>query len=457
MVAKDIAWLRDGIASALHWDAETADGVAQAIAAEESPSEVNGILQDFCGSNVDVVALVQVYRSSQPSSAPAVRTRPHISAAPANATAQRGSSARGFTLSTQRGLGNSRDQIQGTGEPTVDGLRVKRNPSKATKAAANDAASASAGVRQTPTLERLMCNCLGCGKIYDCRGTLSASTAAFVESGGVCTFCGLKVSLNRRERSQTRDSSAAATRSTPAAKEAAEAKVGASEANDASEKTAIAFKNRLVAADRDGAKRTAVLDDQADFFEIDNNTWLSEEEKRALRTQQKAVSDAQEARQKRFTVSFDMLGRQVILSDEPNEPTEEAACDSSAATSDAAAAASAATAREIPQGGGTATLAAAAAATYLRIPRNPGLEVQPMFVRPPAKPERGASSDRKPGGPLSSRKNERHGPARPPGIVNGKQSTTTQSRQKRSRAKGARQLPRLQHDDSTSAAIAPEM
>jgi hypothetical protein len=69
---------------------------------------------------------------------------------------------------------------QGTGEPTVDGLRVKRNPSKATKAAANDAASASAGVRQTPTLERLMCNCLGCGKIYDCRGTLSASTAAFV-------------------------------------------------------------------------------------------------------------------------------------------------------------------------------------------------------------------------------------------------------------------------------------
>ena len=40
---------------------------------------------------------------------------------------------------------------------------------------------------------------------------------------------------------------------------------------------AIAFKDRLVEYDRDAAKRTSVIDDQSDYFEIDTNSWLTDE------------------------------------------------------------------------------------------------------------------------------------------------------------------------------------
>ena len=34
--------------------------------------------------------------------------------------------------------------------------------------------------------------------------------------------------------------------------------------------------------DRDAAKRTAVIDDQSDFFEIDSNAWLTPQARLAL-------------------------------------------------------------------------------------------------------------------------------------------------------------------------------
>jgi hypothetical protein len=40
---------------------------------------------------------------------------------------------------------------------------------------------------------------------------------------------------------------------------------------------AIAFKDRLVEYDRQSEKRTTVIDDQSDFFEIETNAWLSDE------------------------------------------------------------------------------------------------------------------------------------------------------------------------------------
>ena len=43
------------------------------------------------------------------------------------------------------------------------------------------------------------------------------------------------------------------------------------------EADAVAFKNRLVGYDRNAAQRTKVIDDQSDYFEIDSNTWLSDQ------------------------------------------------------------------------------------------------------------------------------------------------------------------------------------
>ncbi len=40
--------------------------------------------------------------------------------------------------------------------------------------------------------------------------------------------------------------------------------------------------DRLVGYDRDAAKRTAVIDDQSDFFEIDSNAWLTPEVRLSL-------------------------------------------------------------------------------------------------------------------------------------------------------------------------------
>ena len=40
---------------------------------------------------------------------------------------------------------------------------------------------------------------------------------------------------------------------------------------------AVALRDRLVEYDRTAAKRTAVVDDQSDFFEIDSNEWLTRE------------------------------------------------------------------------------------------------------------------------------------------------------------------------------------
>ena len=40
---------------------------------------------------------------------------------------------------------------------------------------------------------------------------------------------------------------------------------------------AEAFKDRLVDYDRNARKRTTVVDDQNDFFEIDTNAWLDPE------------------------------------------------------------------------------------------------------------------------------------------------------------------------------------
>ena len=38
-----------------------------------------------------------------------------------------------------------------------------------------------------------------------------------------------------------------------------------------------AFKDRMVGYDRESAKRTQVLDDQSDYFDVDSNAWLSAE------------------------------------------------------------------------------------------------------------------------------------------------------------------------------------
>ncbi|EIE18808.1 hypothetical protein COCSUDRAFT_44977 [Coccomyxa subellipsoidea C-169] len=172
-------------------------------------------------------------------------------------------------------------------------------------------AQAAAAETDASALDRAVANCLCCGKVYMCRETTN-DASLFVESGGVCTFCGAKVALSSQESSHARPPYAERV-AAPASQEQPASSALAGSAVDDSAAEAVALKNRLVDYDRNAAKRTTVVDDQSDFFEIDSNAWLSDEERQQLKERQRAIEEAEQSRRRAVTVTFDLLGRQVIL------------------------------------------------------------------------------------------------------------------------------------------------
>lgn len=92
---------------------------------------------------------------------------------------------------------------------------------------------------------RLISNCLSCGKIV-CEQ----------EGEGPCNFCGVLV-LKEGSTYAGLDEGLMATTDAEAAAEA--------------------YAKRLVEYDRDSAARTKVIDDQSDYYEMESNTWLSNE------------------------------------------------------------------------------------------------------------------------------------------------------------------------------------
>ena len=56
-------------------------------------------------------------------------------------------------------------------------------------------------------MEKVVINCLNCGKIYDTR-IRSDENLKFMESGGICTFCGYHVSDDPSQGNNDADSTA---------------------------------------------------------------------------------------------------------------------------------------------------------------------------------------------------------------------------------------------------------
>ncbi|KAK7265789.1 hypothetical protein RJT34_33412 [Clitoria ternatea] len=131
---------------------------------------------------------------------------------------------------------------------------------------------------------RLVSNCLSCGKIV-CEQ----------EGEGPCHFCG---ALVLREGS----SYAGLEESLPPLSDA--------------EAAAEAYAKRLVEYDRNSAARTTVIDDQSDYYEIDGNSWLSKEEKELLKKKQEEMEEAERAKRNRVVVTFDLVGRKVLLNED---------------------------------------------------------------------------------------------------------------------------------------------
>ncbi|KAI3877847.1 hypothetical protein MKW92_047092 [Papaver armeniacum] len=137
---------------------------------------------------------------------------------------------------------------------------------------------------------KLVSNCLSCGKIV-CEQ----------EGEGPCSFCG---ALVLREGS------------TYAGLD--ESFIPLSDA----EATAEAFAKRLVDYDRNSAARTTVIDDQSDYYEIEGNSWLSKEEKGLLMKKRQDIEEADKARRNKVVMTFDLVGRKVLMSKGENEETE---------------------------------------------------------------------------------------------------------------------------------------
>ncbi|KAG0470097.1 hypothetical protein HPP92_016797 [Vanilla planifolia] len=128
---------------------------------------------------------------------------------------------------------------------------------------------------------RLISNCLSCGKIV-CEQ----------EGEGPCSFCG---ALVLKEGS----SYAGLENTTPPLSDA--------------EAAAEAYAKRLVEYDRNSAARTKVIDDQSDYYEIEGNSWLSTEEKELLKKKQMEIEEAEEAQRGKVIITFDLVGRKVLL------------------------------------------------------------------------------------------------------------------------------------------------
>jgi hypothetical protein len=73
------------------------------------------------------------------------------------------------------------------------------------------------------------------------------------------------------------------------------------------------FAERLVEYDRSAARRSTVIDDQGDFFEVDSNAWLTPEERDNFKKQQALQEQLERQRRDKVTVSIDLLGREVRL------------------------------------------------------------------------------------------------------------------------------------------------
>lgn len=96
---------------------------------------------------------------------------------------------------------------------------------------------------------------------------------------GLCTFCGTQVALTFKDRQAAEEAAAVSTASTSNA--GTVGGTGSTSGTDCTTNDAVAaaraFKDRLVQYDREAAKRTTVIDDQSDYFEIDTNQWLSDQ------------------------------------------------------------------------------------------------------------------------------------------------------------------------------------
>jgi len=282
-------------------------------------------------------------------------------------------------------------------------VRFVEKKSSAKSNAASDAREIRPGDELTPgDLAKSYVNCLECGKIFDLRakdGVLSQVALEFLEQSARCTHCGAYVEVTLADgvtRFRGDGGENVAATSTSAALDGdvferlGKISLGTADVPDDAEAAAIAAKDRLVHFDKTSAKRTTVIDDQSEWFEIDGNAWLDEAEREELKRQAREMAEAEaEAKRKaRTTWTLDLVGRRVVAPsssdadvDASSRASDDRASDNALAAAKAIRAALA-TNEELAQGGGGATASAVETARELerRVFVDPRATLRPSFL-----------------------------------------------------------------------------
>lgn len=153
------------------------------------------------------------------------------------------------------------------------------------------------------TKHQLVNNCLGCGRIVCSQ-----------EGSGPCLFCGELVCTNEERQILDRNSKASRQllqRLIGKASEDSNVLKKNTKGNTSELQKAVEHKNKLLEFDRTVQRRTKVIDDQSDYFTLDNR-WLSQEEREAIMKRDNEIKTKKEALRGKTTVTFDFAGRRII-------------------------------------------------------------------------------------------------------------------------------------------------
>lgn len=146
----------------------------------------------------------------------------------------------------------------------------------------------------------LVNNCLSCGRIV-CEQ----------EGSGPCLFCGKLVCTKAEQEILNRNSR----KSEELLKKLAGDSRAQYRDNNALEKAyqqALDNKNRLLEYDITCEKRTKVIDDEADYFSVDSNKWLTPEQRAALEKKREELHAGRHQSRLNRRVNLDFAGRRVV-------------------------------------------------------------------------------------------------------------------------------------------------
>jgi len=78
---------------------------------------------------------------------------------------------------------------------------------------------------------------------------------------------------------------------------------------------AVANKDRLLEFDANSAKRTQIIDDESDYFNVDSNKWLTPQQREALKKKKEELHEEKHKSRLDRRITFDFAGRKVVEDD----------------------------------------------------------------------------------------------------------------------------------------------